>query len=82
MKANPKAKTPTGEPSTSGGVAVRPREQYPSLPSEQKARRRAARIRARAIQKGPLFTEAELDEMESQWQATQNRDARESKPKP
>ena len=28
------------------------------------------------------FTEAELDEMEAQWQATQNKDAREGKPKP
>ena len=39
-------------------------------------------MRNRAIQKGPPFTEAELDEMESQWQATHDTDAREGKPKP
>lgn len=80
----PKSRTATSPlPSaTTPSASQAPREQYPTLIGlSQKERRRAVRIRNRSVQRGEPFTEAELDEMEEQWQATQSKDAREGKPK-
>ena len=80
----PAPKRTAGHPTTptTTSASRTPREQYPTLIGlSPRERRRATRIRNRAIQKGEPFTEAELDAMEDAWMATQERDSRREKPK-